>query len=176
MRKKIAYMNSLSQSLLSDFVVPLVKAVQELSAENDSLKNINEQLQSQLTDLLKRVEAIESAQNKINTNTSMKSATTNLQGITLNKSATLLQNLPNPFNANTAIHYFIPENINNAKIVVTDINGNTLKDIPLTSKGLGQIIINAGTLSAGNYIYPLFIGNQKIQSKQMILTNNSKRF
>lgn len=153
----------------ADFVVPLVKAVQELSAQNDSLRNINNQLQSQLAELSKRVDTIESLQNKDNTNTSNTMRNSGLKSITLNETGRLDQNLPNPFNANTTIHYYIPENANNAKIIVTDISGNILKDITVNNKGTGQIVINAGTLSSGNYTYSLIIDNMKIQSKQMIL-------
>lgn len=73
----------------SDFVVPLVKAVQELSAQNDSLKNLNNQLQSQLADLSKRVDAIESLQNKSNTTTSNAMRTSDLKSITINERAKL---------------------------------------------------------------------------------------
>ena len=127
-------------------------------------------MQSQLADLSKRVDAIESLQNKSNTTTSNAMRTSDLKSITINERAKLDQNLPNPFNANTSIHYYIPESANNAKIVVTDISGNILKNITVTDKGAGQILINAGTLSSGTYVYSLFIDNMKIQSKQMILT------
>ncbi len=156
---------SLSYAL---FVVPLVKAVQELSAQNDSLKNVNDELQTQINNLSKRVDAIETAQKS--SNSSIQLSTTNLQSLTINTSAILEQNLPNPFNSNTIIHYSIPQNAVNAKIVVTDMNGSILKNIYLTSTGTGQIQINAGTLASGNYIYSLFIDNQKIQSRQMVLT------
>ena len=43
----------------AEFVVPLVKAVQELSSENSALKHQNEQLQASLTDILSRLSALE---------------------------------------------------------------------------------------------------------------------
>ena len=149
---------SLSYAL---FVVPLVKAVQELSAANDSLKN-------QLTELTQRIDAIELAQNK-NSNASLQSSTSS-DAISVNTAGSLEQNSPNPFNSNTIIRYSIPANIGNAKIIVTDISGSIVKEFSIANKGAGQVTINAGTLSSGSYIYSLFLNNKKIQSKQMILT------
>ena len=145
----------------ASFVVPLVKAVQELSAANDSLKN-------QLTELTQRIDAIELAQNK-NSKASLQSSTSS-DAISVNTASSLEQNSPNPFNSNTIIRYSIPANISNAKIIVTDISGGIVKEFSITNKGTGQVTINAGTLSSGSYIYSLFLNNKKIQSKQMILT------
>lgn len=155
----------------SEFVVPLVKAVQELSAQNDSLKVINQELQTQLNDLSKRVEAIEAVTpSKTNNIAPTHSTTSNINVANSNIAGRLEQNSPNPFNSNTTIHYYVPSNTTNVKIIVTSLNGIVLKEIPVTSKGDGNVIINAGTLSSGNYIYSLIVNDKQIQSKQMTLT------
>lgn len=155
----------------SEFVVPLVKAVQELSAQNDSLKVINQELQTQLNDLSKRVEAIEAVTaSKTNNIAPTHFTTSNINVANSNIAGRLEQNLPNPFNSNTTIHYYVPSNMTNAKIIVTSLNGIVLKEIPVTSKGDGKVMINAGSLSSGNYIYSLIVNNKEIQSKQMTLT------
>jgi len=45
----------------ADFVVPLVKAVQELSAENSELKMVNHELERELTRMNERLSAIENS-------------------------------------------------------------------------------------------------------------------
>ncbi|HEY6978756.1 MAG TPA: tail fiber domain-containing protein [Chitinophagaceae bacterium] len=145
----------------SDFVAPLVKAVQELSAQNDKLALENQQMQSQLDELIKRLNALELA--------SSPSVISNSLSPNVNDKAGLEQNSPNPFNNNTVIRYHIPSNGNNAQIMVTDVSGHTLKNIYL-SKGSGQVTITAGTLPSGNYIYSLIVDGKKIDSKQMVLT------
>jgi hypothetical protein len=153
----------------TDFIVPLVKAVQELSAQNDSLKANNQILQSQINKLVQRMNTLELAQQECCNNISSQSIS-NTQTISGNNQPRLEQNLPNPFNNNTIVRYYIPANTSNAQIVVTDISGHTLKNIALETKGSGQVIITGGTLSSGSYIYSLLINGRKIDSKQMVLT------
>ena len=147
----------------SDFVVPLVKAVQELSADNCKLKLENAEMHSQLIALEKRISALELLQQKNPGNPLG-------QSVTINDIARLEQNAPNPFNSNTIIRYNVPQNINRAQIVITDLGGHNLETISLNSRGSGQVTITAGTLASGNYIYSLIIDGKKIDSKQMILT------
>lgn len=154
----------------SDFVVPIVKAIQELSVKNDSLVFENSQMQSKIAILSRKVDSILSLQNTAKNNISQESETNRIQSVTIQESGILEQNMPNPFNKNTSIQYKISEKSKNAKIIITDISGNILKTILISGKGLGQVVINAGSLPSGNYIYSLVVDNQKIQSKQMILT------
>ncbi len=128
----------------SEFVVPLVKAVQELS-------QINDDLQKQIDELKAIV---------------LKS---NLQS-TLNVfSAALGQNIPNPFANSTTIHYTLPEKFSSAKIIVTDKNGKMLKEVSVSGSGKGSINVNAALLSSGAYQYSLYIDGRLIDTKQMML-------
>jgi len=154
----------------SDFVVPLVKAVQELNAQNDSLKSENQHMQSQLATIVKRMNALELAQQQCRNNISSQSSISNSQSVILNDAARLEQNTPNPFNNNTVVRYHIPTNVNNAQIIITDMGSHIAKNISLSNKGSGQVTITAGTLASGNYIYSLIIDGKKVDSKQMILT------
>ena len=77
----------------ADFVVPLVKAVQELSKMNDDKDAKIDNLQKQIDDLKALIVAHQSsAVNQQSTNIS---------------SASLQQNIPNPFNHSTTISYII---------------------------------------------------------------------
>ncbi|MEP7170163.1 MAG: tail fiber domain-containing protein [Bacteroidota bacterium] len=86
------------------------------------------------------------------------------------KLATLEQNNPNPFSEKTFIRYFIPSASDQSVINIYSSEKALLKSYPVTSVGDGEIIINAGSFSAGNYFYELVIDNKIIESKKMVLT------
>lgn len=127
----------------SDFVVPLVKAVQELSKQN-------EDLQKQINEL---------------------KAMMNVQQAAINlSSATLDQNIPNPFSSTTTINYNLPQKFAHAQIIITDKNGKALKQVNISGSGKGSVNVDAATLSAGAYNYALYADGKLIGSKQMVLT------
>ncbi|MEO8146505.1 MAG: tail fiber domain-containing protein [Bacteroidia bacterium] len=161
----------------AEFVVPIVKAVQELSKQNDDLKKemqnqseikdakIAEQ-QKQIDLLAVQMQKFESALSQCCTN--FKEASGNEQ-ITID-AARLEQNQPNPFNQTSVIKFYVPSNFRNAQLVITDLSGVTLKSFSINQSGVGQIIINANELAAGSYLYSLIIDNAKVDSKKMELT------
>ncbi len=130
----------------AEFVVPLVKAVQELNEQNAALEERVRRLEELIT------------KNMQGNNTS----------ITLS-GARLEQNAPNPFNGSTIIRYMIPENEGPGRIVITDMKGSTIKAVNVNGKSNGQITLSKGTLSAGEYIYSLWIGERVVDSKRMIV-------
>jgi hypothetical protein len=85
--------------------------------------------------------------------------------------ATLQQNSPNPFNTNTLINYYLPQNANAAAIIVFDMQGKQLLKVVLQQKGKGSITINGGSLYSGMFIYALVVDGVEIDNKRMILTN-----
>jgi hypothetical protein len=141
----------------SDFVMPLVKAVQELSAANDSLKKQNEEQQNINIDLQNRLAKLEAVMN-------VHQSTTNLS------SASLDQNVPNPFSKATTINYSLPQKYSSAKIIVIDESGNTIQIFNLS--GTGKSAVNfSPLLKAGvSYRYSLLIDGKLIDTKQMVLT------
>ncbi len=143
----------------AEFAVPLVKAVQELSAQNDSLKQTNVSLQSQINELKTMMQQVLAVKSDV---------TIPVQNISLT-SASLQQNTPNPYNQSTAIHYSVPATFTSAQILITDNTGKTLKQIPVTTTGAGTVNINAGSLSAGIYSYSLIVDGAVIDTKKMIL-------
>jgi len=82
----------------------------------------------------------------------------------------LFQNQPNPFSKSTEIKYFIAENANQVALLVFDVRGVLINQLPVYEKGESKTIIHANELQAGTYIYQLVIDGKEIDSKKMILT------
>jgi hypothetical protein len=161
----------------SEFVVPLVKAVQELSSENDSLiqqnqqqQEINIDLQKQLDDLKYSIVQMENAMRE--GSNSFQSSDSHSETIATVASMTdktlLFQNTPNPFTQATAIGYFIPASAKNAQLTISDLSGKILKTFNI-GFGKGQQVISGGELNAGIYQYALRVNGQLIDTKQMEL-------
>lgn len=89
----------------------------------------------------------------------------------LSREAELFQNVPNPFNESTTIRYFLPENSGNAVLLVFDMNGRKLMNIPVEGAGEGQVTIDGGQLEAGMYFYSLIANDREIDTRRMILTD-----
>jgi hypothetical protein len=148
----------------AEFVVPLVKAVQELSKQNDSLQKQNDALQKQNDTFEKRIEKLEAMMN-------VQSTTANDQPqITTVSSASIDQNIPNPFSNATIIHYTLPQQYTVAKIIIADKSGSVLKEMKISGAGKGSVEIDASTLAQGSYQYSLIANGRLIGTKQMILT------
>ena len=130
-----------------NFVVPLVKAVQELSKQNETL--------------FKKVDWLESIIRSFSDNTSP--ASTN----TIITDATLEQNVPNPFTGITSIRYSLPQKFNHAQLVIADMNGRRIKQLTLSKGGNGMVNIDASMLSSGAYRYSLVVDGKLIDTKQM---------
>lgn len=135
----------------ADFVVPLVKAVQQLSGKNDSL-------QQEIATLKQDLAQIQSLL-KIKSSSSV-----TLSG------ASVAQNAPNPFRGNTVISYEVPEEGNAvAQIVIYDAAGKTIKQYNVPAQGKGTLNLNVATLPAGTYNYSLFVNGNIIDTKKMVL-------
>jgi hypothetical protein len=80
----------------------------------------------------------------------------------------LYQNVPNPFSESTVIKYFLLENIQDAKLCITDILGNNIKTFELQSND-GCIVLDNVDFASGIYYYTLYLNNQNIETKQMII-------
>ena len=83
--------------------------------------------------------------------------------------ASLFQNTPNPFNYTTAIQYMLPQQYSSAKIIITDNNGKTIKEVNLSGSGKGRITIDASSMASGVYNYSMYVDDKQVQSKKMVL-------
>ena len=133
-----------------EFVVPLVKAVQELSHSLDSLLASSKNSQ--------RIE-----QN----NTNWQQVDTVQIKLALLDEATLGDPQPNPNNGITQIPYYLPQNTIIAKIIFTDMLGKVIEEKQLQI-GFGLMNIDTQDLPAGVYSYSLTVEGKVITSKKMI--------
>ena len=132
----------------SEFVMPLIKAVQELSAENTELKS-----------RLDKIEALLSTQAQPQTNTSAQnSAAIN---------ARLEQNSPNPFTSETTIRYGLPANTQNAYINFYASSGALLKSVKVAALG-GSIRVSSSELPKGVIQYSLVIDGKIVDTKELM--------
>ncbi|HVX25482.1 MAG TPA: tail fiber domain-containing protein [Parafilimonas sp.] len=147
----------------ADFVVPLVKAVQELSKMNDEKDSAIQQQNIKINNLQNEIDELKTmiVSNRLTGNSQ--------QSIALS-SASLQQNIPNPYNQSTTIKYSLPKIFSSAQIIITDNSGKTIKQIPLSNALQGSINIKAGALASGSYNYSLMVDGKLIDTKKMILS------
>ena len=144
----------------SEFVVPLVQAVQELNAQV-------EHLQRQLDDMRNPGIGIPIRTNSAPSTDESPAFDAFAE---TNRTAALYQNVPNPFNQSTQIQYYLPETVRNASLIIFDMQGKQLMQIPLMQRGDGMEIIQGSQLSAGIYLYALIADGREVGVKRMILT------
>jgi hypothetical protein len=88
-----------------------------------------------------------------------------------NEQARLGQNVPNPASQLTTIPYRLPLSANSAFIKVYSSTGQEVKSFDITGKTQGEVTLSAGMLTAGTYVYSLFVDGVKIDSKKLVLTH-----
>jgi len=142
--------------------------IELLEKENDQLIDITNNLQKENDHLKAELEAIKAAlinngidiaQNN-NTDNSLKPEVPRL-----------LQNKPNPFSETTTLSYFLPANIQEANIVVYDVNGKTIQQFALPiASGYGSLELSLmkNNFSKGTYSYSLFVNGNLIDTKKML--------
>ena len=146
-----------SKSLNYEAFIPiLIQGAKEQQSKLDSLS-------SQITDLQNQV-----AQLSGNNGSNAKITNNNTINVELANDAVLYQNIPNPFGEETMINYYIPENTSNAKIIFFDMYGQSMKEVPLTETGSGNIHVDSKNLASGIYSYSLIIGGKVIDTKKMV--------
>lgn len=160
----------------AEFVVPLVKAVQELSVKNDSKDSIIASQESQLAmmqkqndDLQSRVAKLEAMMDQLTSGNSLL-LNENKNSQSLSSSATLQQNIPNPFDHSTTIPFSIPQHCATASIIITESSsGQVLKTVPVSCSD-SQVKIDASEFSSGNYSYSLIVDGNVTDTKRMIIS------
>jgi len=134
----------------------LTGSVLEIDIENGSSVSVD--LSPLLTDLEARVTALEDAAGLANNKA--------------NNKAVIYQNNPNPYKKETSIGYYIPENVRTASLLITNIQGVVIREIPIHNRKSGSIIIDKSTTVAGTYFYTLVLDDKRLESKIMIKVEN----
>ncbi len=133
----------------------------DLEAENEELLSMVTLLQTQMEDLIARMEIREECE-----------CTPLLDvgdfNLTRNQ-AYLSQNVPNPFDNTTSVGYFIPLSYSKANIIVSTTTGQILKNINITKFGEGAIDINKERMATAIYYYTLYVDGKKVDTKRMIV-------
>lgn len=129
----------------SQFIMPLVKAVQEQ--------------QQMIKDLKQEISDLKNA--KITGLNELNSANSNVY---------VEQNIPNPFNSETLIKYSLPAGANAAHLAIYDLSGKQINSFPITEKGASSIKITSDKLAAGIYIYSIIADGKVVDSKRMIVS------
>lgn len=90
------------------------------------------------------------------------------------KTIELFQNKPNPFDESTMISFWIgdPIAIKNVRIVITDLNGRIVREIPVVvQEGMNEILFTHGYNMTGTYLYSLYANDKLIATKKMQFAN-----
>ena len=135
----------------SEFVVPLVKAVQELTAKLDA--------QQKELEALKKLVGGDKGSSV-------------LEGATKGQGAMLYQNTPNPFSTETEIGVSLPDDVQYANLIFYTLEGKQLKVLPLSSRGNFRVKVEVGELSNTNGIcmYALMADGKIIDSKRLLVS------
>lgn len=135
----------------ADFVMPLVKAVQELTAQ---LKG----QQAEISALKQQLAA--------------QSTEKNLSAAWTSSGNMLSQNVPNPFSYDTEIHISLPESAKTASVIIYNLEGKQLKSIPVQAFGEVSVKIQGSDLKPGIYLYSLMVDGALVDSKRMVMMGN----
>jgi hypothetical protein len=137
---------------------PATASTTGIMAELELQKQKNAELAGKLIELESRI--------------SCNPCTGQLAPSTLTEKAALFQNAPNPFGEETSISYFLPQGSINAAISISNASGAEVKNITLTEKGNGRVILNLSGLNAGTYFYTLVVDGKRIDTKSMLVVKN----
>ena len=148
--------------------------IQELQANLDQEKAKNKALEEKVNQLSERVNRLAEQVNGVSQSfnkadeESLNQKTATLSNEDADQ-AMLLQNRPNPYSNETVIPYYLPDNAQNANMLITNTQGQMLKRIPLEGTGKGELTLQTADLNQGQYQYTLIIDGRQIQTRKMIV-------
>ena len=151
----------------AEFVVPLVKATQELNTlATEQAQVITAQMHT-IEDLQKRLERMEVMLLGATEKTS--NSVVQLGGTTNDVSNSLHTNTPNPFDGTTTVRYHLAPYSTDAFIRVVTLEGAEVAAYHLEKAGDGQIVISSESLSNGIYFYELMVDGERVASHKMLV-------
>lgn len=143
----------------AEFVVPLVKAVQELTAK------VDEQQKQMITNDERHTRELMALKEMLR-----QYGVSQLPDGHPSTGAALYQNNPNPYSGTTAIHMELPEEARHASIIVYNLEGKQLKDIEVSERGATAINVSGSEFNPGMYLYALIVDGRIIDTKRLVLT------
>jgi hypothetical protein len=156
----------------SQFVVPLVKSVQDL---NKKLEEENKELKERLLEQDNKISKLEEMMTKILNGQSLTTSGVNNSNVSVS-GAYLLQNAPNPSNGTTIIRYHLPQGSGSARVVITNAKGQLLKSIAINGSGNRKITLDGSTFAFGSYTYSLWVEGRQVDARQMIIQKKMYSF
>jgi len=83
----------------------------------------------------------------------------------------LYHNTPNPFDEDTEIRFYIPEDVNSADLYIYNMQGNQISNSIIVQRGYGTKVISGSDLQPGMYLYTLIVNGLEVNTRRMILTD-----
>lgn len=158
----------------SEFVVPLVKATQELSNTQDSLKEQINELRGKIELALKQIIELKNSPSMVCSEDSVGSLNSKINSHKLltaeiEKNGYLDQNIPNPVGHSSLIRFRMPATSTRGVLHITNQSGQIVKTYNLGTNKNGQILISSETLSNGTYFYSLLSDGVIVDSKKLLI-------
>jgi len=154
-----------------------INATKELNLRTKQLESKIQQLEdveTRMNQLQLQMNELEQKLNGLNGGNTPSTVTKEVKNefLELEEQATLYQNFPNPVSSRTTIPYYIPEDVSDAKIIISNMLGQQVKQIPLERKGKSEVTLNlkVSPSAYGTYTYTLITDGQIMVAKNMILT------
>jgi hypothetical protein len=141
----------------------LTVAIENGTSVNVDLSPILSGLETQVNDLITRIETLEDCACTTLTVTNPSDPSNR------NVGPILYKNIPNPFNGTTSIKYDVPLSYRNAAIVFSNTAGQVIDNVALNQLGEQELFFNSESLASGMYYYTLFVDGRKIDTKKMII-------
>jgi trimeric autotransporter adhesin len=147
----------------STFVVPLVKAVQEMDKQKTEQ---DQKITSLMQQLDEQKQIISDLQKKVGTTTGVDQINSgNTTGFSMS------QNEPNPFTHETIVKYTLPKQVSSAYMAVYDLSGKQVTTFAINQLNSTSITITSEKLAAGIYIYSIIADGKVMDSKRMIIAD-----
>lgn len=146
-------------------IVPVL--VEGYKAQKETIEAQNEVIEQQNQNIAEMRRELDEIKAMLSGN-SLKSSRAG-EGLNSFSDVKLFQNQPNPFNQETTIRYSLSQEVMNAEIQISDLSGKVYKTFNLDQRGEGSVTLQAGSLSAGTYIYTMVVDGNKVDSRRMVL-------
>lgn len=141
----------------AQFVVPLVKAVQEQQQMIDDQKQAIEKLQQQLK-----------TTNQVQINNSSEISTGISDVAAGMQTGFDMDAKPNPFSNETVVTFTMPQNSEKSYLSICDLSGKQIIAYTI-EPGSNSVKVTSEKLNAGIYIYSIISGNTILGSKRMVV-------